>query len=229
MWSRRTISRSANRHEHGCPTSPGIGEVVSSALHCSGRVTGYSATRKLFNNLELAPPSGKISAEKVGFCLRMRLDPLGRKTGWDKCLESRVLSKLVRDRVPMAAKLPRFAFCEKYGRETGPPIDSSASTIGFSNSERIDRESKKAIMQIRVAQPTDKLAEVVAFYRDGMGLPVIAHFENHDGYSGVILRTPIDQIHLEFTHAEAGSPCPAPTKDNLLVFYIPKIRCLQKQ
>jgi catechol 2,3-dioxygenase-like lactoylglutathione lyase family enzyme len=79
-------------------------------------------------------------------------------------------------------------------------------------------------MQIRVARPTDKLAQVVAFYRDGMGLPVIAHFENHDGYSGVILGTPTDQVHLEFTCTEAGSPCPAPTKDNLLVFYISEDR-----
>jgi catechol 2,3-dioxygenase-like lactoylglutathione lyase family enzyme len=84
------------------------------------------------------------------------------------------------------------------------------------------RRKKEPIMQIRVARPTDKLAEVVAFYRDGMGLPVIAHFENHDGYSGVILGTPIDDVHLELTRTEAGSPCPAPTKDNLLVFYIPE-------
>ncbi len=77
-------------------------------------------------------------------------------------------------------------------------------------------------MQIRVARPTDKLAEVVRFYRDGIGLPVIAHFEDHAGYSGVILGMPTDQFHLEFTHATAGSPCPAPTKDNLLVFYIPE-------
>jgi catechol 2,3-dioxygenase-like lactoylglutathione lyase family enzyme len=79
-------------------------------------------------------------------------------------------------------------------------------------------------MQIRVARPTDKLAEVVTFYRDGMGLPMIAHFENHAGYSGVILGTPTGHFHLEFTHAEAGSPCPAPSKDNLLVFYIPEDR-----
>ena len=77
-------------------------------------------------------------------------------------------------------------------------------------------------MQIRVARPTDKLAEVVRFYRDGMGLPVIAHFEDHAGYSGVILGTPAGDFHLEFTHAAAGSPGPAPSKDNLLVFYIPE-------
>jgi catechol 2,3-dioxygenase-like lactoylglutathione lyase family enzyme len=78
----------------------------------------------------------------------------------------------------------------------------------------------QAIMQIRVARPTDKLTEVVAFYRDGLGLPTIGQFENHDGYSGVMLGSPSDQFHLEFTHTAAGSPCPAPTRDNLLVFYI---------
>ena len=77
-------------------------------------------------------------------------------------------------------------------------------------------------MQIRVARPTDKLSKVVAFYRDGLGLPVIGQFENHVGYSGVLLGTPTDRVHLEFTQTEAGSPCPAPTKDNLLVFYIPE-------
>jgi catechol 2,3-dioxygenase-like lactoylglutathione lyase family enzyme len=77
-------------------------------------------------------------------------------------------------------------------------------------------------MQIRVARPTDKLTEVVTFYRDGLGLPVIGQFENHAGYSGVMLGTPTDRFHLEFTETVAGSPGPAPTKDNLLVFYIPK-------
>lgn len=29
--------------------------------------------------------------------------------------------------------------------------------------------------------------------------------------------------HLEFTEHEEGSPCPAPTKNNLLVLYIPNL------
>src|SRR5690625_6206684 len=41
------------------------------------------------------------------------------------------------------------------------------------------------------------------------------------GYVGVILGLPDSQYHLEFTHHQDGSPCPAPTTDNLLVFYIP--------
>lgn len=79
-------------------------------------------------------------------------------------------------------------------------------------------------MQIRVARPTDKLEEVIAFYRDGLGLPVIGHFEEHAGYTGVMFGMPDDRFHLEFTHAELGSPCPAPSKDNLLVFYMPNLQ-----
>ena len=77
-----------------------------------------------------------------------------------------------------------------------------------------------AVAQVRVARPTDKLNEVVRFYRDGLGLPQIGSFEGHAGYSGVMLGLPRSDYHLEFTQHEQGSPCPAPTRDNLLVFYI---------
>ncbi len=77
-------------------------------------------------------------------------------------------------------------------------------------------------VQVRVARPTDRLAEVVRFYRDGLGLPVVGHFEGHDGYDGVMVGLPGKGYHLEFTQHEHGSSCPAPTKDNLLVFYIPE-------
>ena len=76
------------------------------------------------------------------------------------------------------------------------------------------------VVQIRIARPTDRLAEVVRFYRDALGLEQIASFEGHAGYDGVMLALPGRRDHLEFTHHESGSPCPAPTKDNLLVFYV---------
>ncbi len=79
-------------------------------------------------------------------------------------------------------------------------------------------------IEVRVARPTDKLPEVLAFYRDGLGLPVIGHFEGHAGYSGVMLGLPDSRCHLEFTHLAQGSPCPAPTKDNLLVLYMPDLQ-----
>lgn len=78
------------------------------------------------------------------------------------------------------------------------------------------------VTQVRVARPTDKLAEVVRFYRDGIGLPELTSFTGHAGYDGVILGLPDATCQLEFTRHEAGSPCPAPSEDNLLVLYIPE-------
>jgi ribosomal protein S18 acetylase RimI-like enzyme len=76
------------------------------------------------------------------------------------------------------------------------------------------------VRQIRIARPTDRLDEVARFYRDGLGLPELDRFAGHAGYSGVILGLPGPDHHLEFTHYEHGSPCPAPTRDNLLVLYL---------
>jgi len=87
-----------------------------------------------------------------------------------------------------------------------------------------ERSNDEQGIEIRVARPTDKLPEVLAFYRDGLGLPVIGHFEGHSGYSGVMLGLPDPRCHLEFTHFDQGSPCPAPTKDNLLVLYMPDLQ-----
>ena len=76
------------------------------------------------------------------------------------------------------------------------------------------------VVQVRVARPTDRLEEVVRFYRDGLGLRVLGTFAGHAGYDGVMLGLPGAGCHLEFTRHAEGSPCPAPTKDNLLVLYV---------
>jgi catechol 2,3-dioxygenase-like lactoylglutathione lyase family enzyme len=73
---------------------------------------------------------------------------------------------------------------------------------------------------VRVARPTDRLEEVVRFYRDGLGLAELGRFEGHAGYDGVLVGLPGEQCHLEFTSHVDGSPCPAPTRDNLLVLYV---------
>jgi len=72
--------------------------------------------------------------------------------------------------------------------------------------------------RVRIARPTDRLDDVVQFYAGALGLPVLRRFHT-GGYSGVLLGLPETQVHLEFTHEENGSPCPAPTQDNLLVIY----------
>lgn len=83
-------------------------------------------------------------------------------------------------------------------------------------------------VQFRIARPTDRLNDLLRFYRDGLGLNVIGSFEDHAGYSGVMLGLPGHEYHLEFTSHIEGSPCPAPTKDNLLVFYIPDTEAINR-
>jgi GNAT superfamily N-acetyltransferase len=74
-------------------------------------------------------------------------------------------------------------------------------------------------MHLRVARHTERLDEVVAFYRDGVGLPEIGRFRDHDGYDGVFLAIPGVGAHLELT---SGGPdrAPAPHAESLLVLYV---------
>lgn len=73
--------------------------------------------------------------------------------------------------------------------------------------------------QFRIARPTDQLQKVVDFYKNGLGLSELGKFKDHEGFSGIMLGHPEETYHFEFTEHIDGSPCPAPTKDNLLVFY----------
>ncbi|GHA75519.1 VOC family protein [Pontibacter akesuensis] len=77
------------------------------------------------------------------------------------------------------------------------------------------------VAQVRIARPTDKLQEIERFYCAGVGLQKLGSFTGHEGYDGLMLGLPGFPYHLEFTQHENGSPCPAPSKDNLLVLYIP--------
>jgi len=79
------------------------------------------------------------------------------------------------------------------------------------------------VTQVRIARPTDKLEAIVRFYTEGLGLRHLGGFEGHAGYDGVFLGLPGFGVHLEFTRHEAGSACPAPTRDNLLVLYVPEV------
>lgn len=79
--------------------------------------------------------------------------------------------------------------------------------------------SKSAIM--RVARPTDNLDQITAMYSAGLGFQLLASFKDHDGFDGAIIGHPEHAYHLEFTHHTGTSVGRAPTKDNLLVFYLP--------
>ncbi len=74
-------------------------------------------------------------------------------------------------------------------------------------------------MELRIARHTNRLDEVVRFYRDGLGLGEIGRFEGHAGYDGVFLEVPGTGAHLEFTTGGAHEP-PAPHPETLLALYL---------
>lgn len=74
-------------------------------------------------------------------------------------------------------------------------------------------------MQLRVARQTGHLEEVVAFYRDSLGLPELGRFADHEGYDGVMLGFPGTEAHLELTRTAHGVP-PEPHPESLLVLYL---------
>jgi catechol 2,3-dioxygenase-like lactoylglutathione lyase family enzyme len=73
---------------------------------------------------------------------------------------------------------------------------------------------------IRFARPTDRMEAVVRFYEEGLGLERIGGFDDHAGYSGVILGLPGRDVQLEFLTHKNGSPGEAPSAENLLVLYL---------
>ena len=76
-------------------------------------------------------------------------------------------------------------------------------------------------VHLRVAHPTDNLQAIAKMYGQGLGLQVLAHFEDHAGFDGIMLGNAEMPYHFEFTHHRGHSVGKAPTQDNLLVFYIP--------
>jgi catechol 2,3-dioxygenase-like lactoylglutathione lyase family enzyme len=74
---------------------------------------------------------------------------------------------------------------------------------------------------VRIARPTDQLDQVVRFYTKGLGLQVLSRFENHEGFDGVMVGIPGEPHHFEFTHHRGHTVGHAPTKDNLIAFYLP--------
>jgi YycE-like C-terminal domain/YycE-like N-terminal domain len=74
---------------------------------------------------------------------------------------------------------------------------------------------------LRVARPTDHLTTIAEMYANGLDFIVLAQFEDHDGFDGIILGHPQQPYHLEFTTQRGHQVGTAPTQDHLLVFYLP--------
>jgi hypothetical protein len=80
------------------------------------------------------------------------------------------------------------------------------------------RASSWSAMKVRIARHTERLDEVVAFYRDRVGLPEVGRFSGHDGYDGVFLDIPGTGAHLELTSG-GGHRAPRPHPESVLVLY----------
>ncbi len=76
-------------------------------------------------------------------------------------------------------------------------------------------------IHLRVARPVRDLAITERMYCGGLGMRVLARFENHDGFDGVMLGYADAEYHFEFTLCRHHPVVPAPTQEDLAVLYIP--------
>ncbi|MGV9314491.1 VOC family protein [Streptomyces sp. NPDC003691] len=77
-----------------------------------------------------------------------------------------------------------------------------------------------AVGAVRFARPTAAYDEVVAFYGDDLGLPVVADWRDHDGYDGVVFGLPGTAVQLEVTQHGTPPRIPRPDPENQLVLYL---------
>ncbi|NGO70905.1 VOC family protein [Streptomyces boncukensis] len=77
-----------------------------------------------------------------------------------------------------------------------------------------------AVGAVRFARPTARYDAVLAFYRDDLGLPVLADWRDHSGYDGVVFGLPGTPVQLELTQHGAPPHIPEPHPENQLVLYL---------
>lgn len=75
--------------------------------------------------------------------------------------------------------------------------------------------------QLRIARPVRNLEKSVQMYCKGLGLVEIGRFADHEGFDGVMLGRPGLSYHFEFTFCRVHPVTPAPTAEDLIVFYLP--------
>jgi catechol 2,3-dioxygenase-like lactoylglutathione lyase family enzyme len=74
---------------------------------------------------------------------------------------------------------------------------------------------------IRIARPVTDLDRSVGMYVLGLGLNELARFDDHAGFDGVMLGRPGMSFHFEFTRSKHAPMAPSPTREDLLVIYLP--------
>ena len=77
-------------------------------------------------------------------------------------------------------------------------------------------------MILRVARPVSDLDRSVAMYCSGLGFSVVGGFRGHRGFDGAMLGEPGSQVHFEFVVCRDHPLKPSPTREDLLVLYLPE-------
>ncbi|MCB0825106.1 MAG: VOC family protein [Armatimonadetes bacterium] len=77
------------------------------------------------------------------------------------------------------------------------------------------------IQHFRVARPVSNLERSAEMYCLGLNWMRLGGFEQHEGFSGVMVGDPEGSYHLELVTCEHHPISPSPTVEDLLVFYVP--------
>jgi catechol 2,3-dioxygenase-like lactoylglutathione lyase family enzyme len=73
---------------------------------------------------------------------------------------------------------------------------------------------------LRMARPCSDLAQARRFYCDGLGLSVLAEFENHDGFDGLVVGRAGVPWQIELVR-EHDVPVGRPPVEDLIVLFEP--------
>jgi hypothetical protein len=75
---------------------------------------------------------------------------------------------------------------------------------------------------LRIARPVTDVTRAANMYCQGLTLQVLASFQDHEGFDGVMVGAPGADYHLEFTRHRRHPLSPSPTAEDLLVIYYPR-------
>ena len=74
---------------------------------------------------------------------------------------------------------------------------------------------------IRIARPVSSPGVSARMYMQGLSMEELGSFTDHGGFDGVMLGHPGGDFHFEFTRCRHHPVTPAPTPEDLVVFYVP--------
>lgn len=77
------------------------------------------------------------------------------------------------------------------------------------------------VRHVRFARPVTDPGRSAAAYCAALDMQVLGRFDDHDGFDGVMVGDPEQGFHFEFTRDRRQPVTPAPTREDLVVFYVP--------